>query len=274
MEFDLKAYLERVGLAGISPGRDGLRQLQGAQMRAIAFENIAPLTGEVPDLAPDAIRRKLVAAGRGGYCFELNGLLGSAMEAAGYAPVAVMGRVRMGAASGGPRSHLAWVVPADGREWLVDAGFGGPGPNEPLEIVEGKVQEAAAVRFRLRHDPANGELVVEREAGDGWFPLYGFDRVPVTAPDIDAANFLCSRWDRSPFPANLMMNIVRPDGRASLFNAAARVEEAGGTREWLLASAEELRTVMADLFGLSCDHALAAAVWRRIAPDAARGAAA
>ncbi|PKP70283.1 MAG: hypothetical protein CVT82_07200 [Alphaproteobacteria bacterium HGW-Alphaproteobacteria-4] len=69
------------------------------------------LAGRLPGLAPHAVWRKSVLERRGGYCLELNALLGYALTALGFRAEPVLGRVRMGAAVGGPRTHLAlWTV--------------------------------------------------------------------------------------------------------------------------------------------------------------------
>jgi N-hydroxyarylamine O-acetyltransferase len=273
MGFDLATYLGRIGIGEIAPTAEGLQQLQFAQMRTIPFENITPLLGDVPDLAPETVWQKLVLSGRGGYCFELNGLFGRAIEAAGFAATPVLCRVRLGAPAGGPRSHLAWIVTIDGREWLADAGFGGPGPTAPLVLIDDEAQETGGIRFRIRPDPATGESVVERQMSEGWFPLYGFDRGPVFDPDIEAANFVTARWDKSPFPTHLMVNITRPDGRASLFNTAAKIDKPGKVEEWIIGSGSELHGVLADLFGLACDPAITAAVWKKTEANPTRRAA-
>lgn len=272
MPFDLPTYLSRIAAAEIDPTADGLKTLQFNQLRSIAFENIEPLLGHVPDLSPDAVWRKLVIAGRGGYCFELNGLLGRALAAAGFACRPVLGRVRMGAPTGGPRAHLAFVVTLDGEEWLVDAGFGGPGPAEPLRIGSRDEQMIRGVRFRIRAEPASGEDVVERATDAGWFALYGFDRTPVADADIEAANFLCARWDQAPFPHNLMINRVTNDGRKSLFNTGLRREHGLAVDETAIGSAAELHACLADDFGLRLGFDVAEAVWARLAAGQAQAA--
>ena len=126
MTFPLTDFCERIGLRSCPASLAGLRDLQAALMHAVAFENTDPLLGKVPDLADHAICNKLIESRRGGYCLELNGLLGAALQAMDFSRRAVLGRVRMGAPVGGPRVHLAWIVALEGREWLVDAGFGAP----------------------------------------------------------------------------------------------------------------------------------------------------
>lgn len=263
MTFDLARYLARIDHAAEPPSVAALTALQTAQMRAIAFENTEVLLGGVPNLAPDAIWRKLVEERRGGYCLELNALFGAALTALGYTSRSVLGRVRMGAPTGGPRAHLAHLVALDGQDWLADTGFGGPGPAYPMPCGQEDPVDTPQGRYRLRHDPETGEEVLEREMpGAVWFSLYGFDRVPVTPPDVEAANVVCARWDLAPFPHHLMMSRLTEGGRYGLFDTALTGPQ-GQSRH--LASAADLGTVLTDLFRLPSDPARDAALWLRIA---------
>ena len=170
MTFPLTDFCERIGLRSCPASLAGLRDLQAALMHAVAFENIDPLLGKVPDLAVHAICNKLIESRRGGYCLELNGLLGAALQAMDFSRRAVLGRVRMGAPVGGPRVHLAWIVALEGREWLVDAGFGGPGAVGPLALMDGIQRDHSGKRFRLNADRS------ERRAcpgsGDRWWVAF------------------------------------------------------------------------------------------------------
>jgi len=265
MTFSLTHYLGRIGLDRIDANVDGLDALVKAQMASIVFENLEPLLGVVPDLSPATVWRKLVSDRRGGYCLELNTLLGSALDAAGFAKRPFLGRVRMGAPAGGPRSHYAWIVAIDGSEFLVDSGFGGPGAHGivPLAAV-GSEHRIGGRLFRLRADAATGELVLERREDSGWFSLYGFDPFPVTAADVEAANFVCARWDKSPFPSHLMLSLHRDRGRAAMFDRSLTLETAAGVEKRTLASADEFAAVLDGVFGLRIERREADAVWSRI----------
>lgn len=265
MTFSLTHYLGRIGLDRIDATVDGLDALVKAQMRTITFENFEPLLGGVPDLSPAVVWRKLVSDRRGGYCMELNALLGAALDAAGFAKRPVLGRVRMGAPTGGPRSHQAWIVAVEGREFIVDAGFGGPGAHGivPLAAV-GAEHSIGGKLFRLRADAATGEIVLERREAPGWFSLYGFDPFPVTAADIEAANFVCARWDKSPFPSHLMLSRHRDEGRAAMFDTSLTLETAAGVEKRTLVSADEFAAVLDGVFGLRLDRGTVDAAWSRI----------
>lgn len=262
MTFDPDLYLARLGLAAPPrPDAAGLSALIGAQLAAIPFENCGPLLGEVPDLAPAVLWDRLVTQGRGGYCFQLNGLLSAALAAFGFAATPVMARVQLGRPEIGARSHLAFLVHIDGQDWLADAGFGGPGADRALLLDDPAVTEGRGGAWRARRD---GDLVqFEKAMPEGWFPLYAFDPMPVAPADLEAANFVCARAPFSPFPAHLMVGRLTPTGRAGLFDRRLTTPE--GPRD--LTDAADLARTLTETFALPTDSATAAALWARLPTD-------
>lgn len=265
MEFDSTAYLDRIGLAAApSVDAEGLHALQVTQMRAITFENIDPLLGRVPDLAFDALWAKLVEGGRGGYCFELNGLFSRALAVFGFDARPLLARVRSGNPTGGARSHQAFIVTLAGAEWLVDCGFGGPGPVGPIALGTEAEQRVHGVVFRMRNDASTGEDVLERRRADGWFSLYSFDRIPVAPADYLAANFVSARWEHSPFPNNLMITRPTAEGRISLRNLDLRRIGAEGEDVSAVDTLPALAETLRGPFGLALDDETVLAVWDRL----------
>lgn len=244
MPFDLATYLDRLGLENCQADLNGLKQLQTAQIGAIPFENVLPFLGQLPDLDPASLWQKLVLEGCGGYCFEVNTLLGQALDALGFPNRQVLARVRMGEARGGARTHLAFVVPLDGGEWLVDAGFGGQAPAEPVRISPNEEQPIRDQVYRIRFEDHSGEHVLERKADAGWFPLYGFDRVDVRQDDIEAANFLCAFAPTQSFAGSIKFYRLTPSGFYSFLNGRARCVEGGESREWQIREEAELKRFM------------------------------
>ncbi|PQO23444.1 arylamine N-acetyltransferase [Rhodobacteraceae bacterium WD3A24] len=262
---DLPAFIARIGLERVESTPRGLAALQAAHLRAIPFETVAPLLGEVPDLSPQALADKIISCRRGGYCFELNTLLGLALEALGFEARRVMARVRLGAAEGGPRSHLAWIVPVEGRSLLVDAGFGGPGPLEPLDLDTPEPQTRPNGTFRAASGPQDGERTIEMRRGTEWFALYDFDETRVLDHDIAAANFLCARWPAMPFPDHLMANGYRGATRIGLFDRMVTRQPPDGPQQRAqIDDAEGLEALLVGELGLGLDRTTVARVWARI----------
>lgn len=254
MSFDFNAYLNRTGIAKPEPTLAGLSQLQQAQLGAIPFENINPLLGLVPDLETAALMEKIVASRRGGYCFELNGLFGQALDELGFAYQPIMARVRMGLSEGGPRLHLAFIVEAEGDSWLVDAGFGGPSHYRPLRLNTEQAQSQDHNQFRLRHETASGETVLERLQNGEWFALYSFDRAKVQRCDLDAANLVCTTWDQSLLSQNLLICRNTAEGWVQLFNTNFSRYQAGEQISHSVESRAQLIDLLSEQFGIELDN--------------------
>src|SRR5688572_28326190 len=91
---NLDAYLRRVGYDGpLRPTVDVLDALAYRHATTIAFENLDPFAGRPVELSPQALERKLVEEGRGGYCFEHNLLLAQVLQAVGFEVSGLAARV-------------------------------------------------------------------------------------------------------------------------------------------------------------------------------------
>src|SRR3954468_22352546 len=91
---DLDAYFARVGFNGArAPTLDALRDLHLAHAQTIAFENLNPLLGWRVALDLPSVEEKLVRSGRGGYCFEQNALLATALRELGFNVTGLAARV-------------------------------------------------------------------------------------------------------------------------------------------------------------------------------------
>ncbi|MBA5779459.1 arylamine N-acetyltransferase [Stappia sp. F7233] len=264
MPFDLFAYLKRIGQAEIACDKDGLFALQEGQLASIPFENLDPLLGVVPDLELSSIFRKTVLLGRGGYCFELNTLLEAAMLALGFPVRRSLARVRMGAASGGPRSHLLLLTEIDGHRYLADAGFGGPGSKVPLALDTQEEQVAPNGSYRIVRDPHSGESVVERRTDTGWFALYGFDEAFVGDMDVVAANYLCATWPGAPFRDHLMLNGYDGSERIGVFDLGVTVETTAGQRRREFEGFDDFAETLTTRIGITLEAETLQTVWDRI----------
>lgn len=267
--FDMSAYLTRIGLAGVPVSRDGLVELQGAQIRAIPFENIDVLVGRTPALDPDGLFRKTVLQDRGGYCFELNSLLHQAMVSLGFHVRRSLARVRMGAAAGNARGHLALTTEFDGHRYLVDAGFGGPGPLAPLAIDTTEEQVVPNGTYRITDDSETGEKVVERRTETGWFPIYGFDDAHVGDADIKAANYLSANWTEFPFVRHLMLSGYNDAERIGVLDRSVTIETPTTTQRREFADFLDFTDILVGRLRLNLDHETLQYLWERIRVGAA-----
>jgi N-hydroxyarylamine O-acetyltransferase len=100
---DLDAYFARIGYDGPrEPTLDALRAITFSHPDAIPFENLDVLLGRGISILPADVDAKLIAGGRGGYCYEQNGLLKRVLQALGFEVEGLMARVLWMAPDGAP----------------------------------------------------------------------------------------------------------------------------------------------------------------------------
>ena len=263
---DLDAYFRRIGYRGErAPTLATLRALQVQHLSSIAFENLDPLAGRAVRLDTESLQRKLVATGRGGYCFEHNLLFSHVLRALGFELTALSARVVWDRAADPlrARTHMLLLVDLDGERYLCDVGFGGLTPTGPLRLVPGIEQATPHETFRVWDEQP--ELVVQVSLGGEWKPLYRFDLQAQQQVDIEVLNFYVAEHAESPMRGRLVAARVAPDRRFALRNGTFSVYHLNGRHvQRELITLAELRSVLVEVFGIAvpADAALDAALAR------------
>src|SRR3954451_21382564 len=82
---ELAAYLARIGYAGpVRPDLSTLRAVHRAHLQAIPYDSLDVQLGRPLTLDPAAAYDKIVRRRRGGWCYEMSGLLGWALGEIGF----------------------------------------------------------------------------------------------------------------------------------------------------------------------------------------------
>lgn len=256
MTLDLGEYFDRIGYRGAAaPNLEVLQALVSAHAKAIPFENLDPVRGvPVDDLSPEALAGKLVQRGRGGFCYEHNGLMGYVLARLGFRVRRLAARVvwmRPTDAPTPPQTHtvLAVTFPGSLGSYLVDVGFGGQTPTSPLRIETGSVQQTTHEPYRLE-DRGDGLLLMVSVRGE-WQPLYEFSNR--TAPDIDLemGSWFVSTHPASHFVTGLTAARVTDDARLNLANRNLAIHRADGTEKIRLDDAAAVVDALRDRFGIN-----------------------
>lgn len=252
-EFNLDAYLERIGYAGpTTPTLATLEAIAARHPAAIPFENLDPYLRRPVALDIASLQRKMVDGGRGGWCFEHNILLGTALTALGFRPRGLGARVLWNAAPGtlGPRSHMVLLLELQQQTLIVDAGFGGLTLTAPLRIEAGIEQETPHERFRLREDES--DFILEAELREQWKPLYRFDLHPQRLADYEVSNWYLCNYPQSHFLHGLIAARTEPGRRYALRSHEFSTHHTAGPSERrMLSSGRELRTVLEETFRIA-----------------------
>ncbi len=257
---DLDAYLHRIGYSGDRAATlSTLRDVLWSHATAIPFENLSSYLGEPVAVSLPEVARKIVGEGRGGYCYELNTLLGAALEALGFVVVPMLARVRwqVPAEVVTGRSHLCLRVEIDGEEWLVDGGFGGVGPSSPLRLAETTVQETPHERRRLT-PRSDGTIRHEVETAPGeWRDVFHLELTRIHPVDVEVANWFTSTHPDSFFRHSLIVTLVQADHRRVLWDRElSRRFTDGRVERRTIGDLAELKAVLVEEFGLPADHSV------------------
>ncbi|AKH42278.1 arylamine N-acetyltransferase [Altererythrobacter atlanticus] len=196
---ELGDYLARIGLDHtIRPDLPSLQAMVGAQIAAVPFENLDVQRSLPLGTSPDAAWAKIVGQGRGGWCYEQNAVLGSALSLAGFAVRRIAcGVLREEGTSAAMGGHLALIVQCEGRDWLVDAGFGSKLAG-PLPLEEGAREDSP---FRVSLGKTADGMWRFTEEGCGAAPFW-FDFTAEEA-DEELLSAKCE-WQRSNPASNFV----------------------------------------------------------------------
>lgn len=215
--FNKEAYLKRINHhENIVVNHDCLKSIHRAQHTSIPFENLDICLGRSIHIDPESIFEKLVQHKRGGYCFELNGLLLSALKAFGFEARALLGRVHLSEDPTG-RTHQTTLVTIHDKKWLVDLGFGAESPLIPIPLVYNEVITFEHQSYRLIDSELFGYMLQSKQENK-WRNLYSFDLSTVLDIDLKLGNHFTSTSPDSFFINARMAALPVKNGMLTLFN--------------------------------------------------------
>ncbi len=248
---DAGKYLERIGLAGekVEPTVQWLDTLVHAQLTHIPFDDMDCWgRGDTPSLAIEDIYEKIVVRRRGGYCFELNSLFCSFLEALGYAAYLVTIRIVYGRDVITPPAHCGIVCLIDGEKYFCDVGFGGPVP-------DGCVKYDGAVYHGYRIVRDGDFHCVELVHDDGTSEkVFLYHDIPMPRMDMIPMNFYVAQRPGSVFRTTLNVNLRLPDGSVWIKGKQFSLHSGTEQIERELRDLDDLRELLPKYFGIPADE--------------------
>lgn len=252
----LNSYLKRIGYQGPqTPTLDVLRNIHRLHVLSIAYENIDVLLQRPVDRSIEHIHNKLVIEQRGGWCYEMNGLLGWALMQLGFNVTQLSGgvmRKEHGDAAYG--NHLLLRINFDAnadntnQAWLADTGLG-DGLLEPIPLNAGSYQQ----------DNATFSLVVldEPTAAQSWRfvnhegglpPSFDFINQAADQTELDGTCATLQSDEKSIFRQNLVVQRVSDQGVQSL---VGRLYTAANGQRQVVESEAALNGLLTQTFAIT-----------------------
>lgn len=243
----LDAYLKRIQYNGsLTPDLATLTAIHRAHLLAIPYENLdihhsCPITLELP-----LIYDKLVNHKRGGWCFEMNGLLAWALREVGFNVTMLssfVGRGEDEPVPEGAGDHLILRVDLD-QPYLADVGFGN-GILEPIPLAEGTYQQGI---FTYRLEQKGGRWRFHNHQYGG--PGYDFDLQPHELIDFAGQSNRLQTSPESGFVKNAICLRFSPDGMLSLRGLVFKTLSPTGTREETVPDRKRYQEIISTVFDL------------------------
>ncbi len=258
---DLSAYLRRIRFDGSArPDLATLRAIHRAHQYAIPFENVDVQLRRPVVLDLEANYDKIVHRQRGGWCYELNGVMGWALKQIGFEVMRMSAgvmRVRTGDAQLG--NHLCLLVCLDQR-YLVDVGFGGS-LAEPLPLRASE-REDPPYRLGLSELDDGYWRFAEVAHGDGGPFSFDFSAAPADEALLARKCQFLQSDPVSPFIQNLVVQRRTADTHLSLRGRVLATTHTTRVDKKRLNSADELVAALRDKFDLDIPEA--ATLWPSI----------
>jgi N-hydroxyarylamine O-acetyltransferase len=263
---NLTTYLKRIDYKGpLEPTLQTLCTLHRQHLLTVPYENLDIHLGRRLELNEKAFFEKIVLEKRGGWCYEMNGLLAWALRELGFDVQYLSGAVnreKNGANAEG--NHLVLLVKLE-QPYLADVGFG-DGMLEPLPLQEGNYQQDF-LTFQLTKNNVDkdGERWIFHNHPEGGAKSFDFTLSPHQLSDF--AN-QCHTQQTSPnsgFVQGTVCQIFNHEGIVTLRGAVLKKVTRAGLERRVIDSEKEYEQVLRNVFGLELPNAndLYRKVWQR-----------
>ncbi len=256
---NLRAFLDRIGFRGVArPDLATLCELQRSHVYTVSFENLDVQLRRPVGLDLERCFDKIVNKRRGGWCYELNGVFGWALQEIGFNVMRVSaGVMRERAGDEQLGNHLCLLVQLE-QDYLVDVGFGGS-LSRPLPLREATHDQSP---YRITLSKTNDNYWRFSELARG--APFSFDFRSEVADEALLAEkcAMLQQSAESTFVQNLVVQKRTDDMHIALRGRVLTTLRATGEERTILASAEELVSVLQNSFELNVPEV--AAVWPAI----------
>lgn len=214
----IQKFFERIGLdkdTKIEHTYEFLKKVQYNAVISIAYENLDILDKKPLLLDYDSLFEKIVERKRGGYCFEVNGLLSWFLTEAGFEVKNHFSRFLRDENEIPMRRHRVLSVKCDDGVYFCDIGIGQVAPRYPVKIEEGVVCEQFGEKYKFEKSDVHGWLLTDFRKGQ-WNEFLGFTEEPQYDVDFIQPSFYCECHPDSVFNKQPMLAIKTADGRKTI----------------------------------------------------------
>lgn len=244
-------YLDRIGFTGKPRVNiDTLRELHRKHLYSIPFENLDIHTGKKIILDINLLEDKVINKKRGGFCYELNGLFYKLLKEIGFDVKMASARVyNEEGIPGFEFDHMTLPVNLDGKEYLVDVGFG-DSFIEPLPLNLDFVFEDDAGFFQIVKEDEKNYKLLKSDDGIYFMPKYLFSKNAWVLSDYDDMCDYTQTSPKSHFTKNKLCTLANKDGRVTLVNDKLIIRKGKNKEETIIHNEKEFNENLLKYFNI------------------------
>ncbi len=252
---DICEYLKRISYQGsLEPTLQTLQDLHHAHLLAVPFENLSIHWKQPILLQEEALFHKIVCQGRGGFCYELNGLFAWLLRELNFQVTLLSAGVTNGAGGFSPEfDHLTLLIHhLSGADWLADVGFG-DSFLLPLHF-EAEMQQDGGDGWTYRLLRTSQEQcdswTLQRHCDAQWEAQYRFTLQPHELADFTERCHYQQTSPESHFTQKRICSLATPTGLITLSDTRLITTRHGERKEQVLTNQEEYVAALAEHFGI------------------------
>lgn len=247
---DARQYLKRIHVDLQEADLEFLQQLQYNHLFYVPFENLDVIRRVPIYLNLSRVYEKIVMNNRGGYCYEVNGLLQWLLEEVGFDTYLVSATVMRPTGKFAKRStHVAIIVNLE-QPYLVDVGFG----NAQLQpmTLDGETFTDVSGTYKVHQVDQTTYDLMRIHDGE-WRILYRFPLKKKSLIDFHEGIVYNQVSKNSTFTHSDLITKPTETGRITLRDHTLTTTVHGERTEQQL-SPEEKENVLRETFGIVLDE--------------------
>ncbi len=244
----VKNYLQILNLHDRELDFEFLNDVVTRHVATFAFSSVGCQLGEDLPLGFESLYQRIVIQRRGGYCFEQNGLLYGVLEELGFSPKLFLARVIHNHDTHPGLTHRITMVEYEGRQYVLDVGFGFLGPRIPVPMSEIESNDGEK-NFRIA-ERRPGEYHMQVFKDGDFFSLYRFELARYGQADCEVGHFFSHRHPDANFVNHLVVSLIQENETRSLLDLKYWFITKSSTQFREISDSEQLRRILVDELGV------------------------
>lgn len=218
---DTSRYLQRILYSDPTNHElSTLIQLQRQHLLTVPFENLDIHLDKPIVLEVEKMFQKIVLLQRGGFCYELNGLFGQLLQELGFKVKYLAAKVIQEGHPPSDFDHLTLCAEVQGRQYIVDVGFGAfimyPLLFE-LEVVQTDPQGSFIIHKN------NDDFLICKVVGSQEEPQFEFTLKDRSLDEFKDRSLYYQKDQKSHFRKKMMISKAMKGGRVTLTLDALKI---------------------------------------------------